>query len=67
MHLEGPGWYWIDFHRIPRGLIVDSSALTGLGAHVTRLHIGACPHYLVVASARAETTLVALRVRAGVR
>jgi hypothetical protein len=53
--------------RIPRDLIVDSGTLTGLGAHVTRLHVGACPHYLVVASAREETTLVALRLRSGVQ
>jgi hypothetical protein len=52
--------------RIPRDLIVESGTLTGPGAHVRRLHIEACPHYLVVASAREETTAVALRLRAGV-
>lgn len=51
--------------RIPPDLIVDSGTLTGLGADGTRLHIGACQHYLVVASARAETTLVALRLKGG--
>jgi hypothetical protein len=53
--------------RIPQDSIVDSGTLTGRGAHVTRLHIGACPHYLVVASARNETTLAAVRLRAGVQ
>jgi hypothetical protein len=52
--------------RIPRGLIVDSGTLTGPGTHLTRLHIGACQHYLVVESAGDESTLVALRLRAGV-
>jgi hypothetical protein len=52
--------------RIPQKLIVDSGTLTGLGPHITRLHVGACQHYLVVTSAREETTLAALRLRGGV-
>jgi hypothetical protein len=50
--------------RIPDDQIVDHGTLMGAGAHSASLRIGACPHYLIISSAREETTLVALRLSA---
>jgi hypothetical protein len=50
--------------RIPDHQIVDHGTLMGAGAHSASLRIDACPHYLIISSAREETTLVALRLSA---
>lgn len=49
--------------RIPARDIVGSGSVTGEGAHSTRLDVEGCPYYLIVSSARARTTIAALRLR----